>query len=333
MPGGRIKIATGRSRSRTRSRSTCATTARTNKAFLEVRGIIGLSGLTPESWGVQIQGKIAGKMLSAIAPTKIAQASGLALIDASLGGSCVAVHQRDAAVHARGRQGAHAAADDPAARREIRDRNARGRRADQDDASRRSSHVHDRFLRRATDRVDQRRRHGQQHPRQCRLTDGTLERADIGLDAENIPYRKSGVFDLIVSAKNIGLVLPGPSSVWQASGSVSIVNGSYRRDFELAEAIKPAPDLVAPAKPWWDEYPTIGNAELELLVEVRKFSVEQHREHRARRSASAGRWLASRTSRLRRDPRATRRVQAASDAREVHADVRLDRLRRERARQ
>ena len=86
MPGGRIKIANGTLAFENTFTINVRDDRKDEQGFVEVRGIIGLSGLTPESWGVQIQGKIAGKMLSAIAPTKIAQASGLALIDASLGG-------------------------------------------------------------------------------------------------------------------------------------------------------------------------------------------------------------------------------------------------------
>ncbi|HEY5944162.1 MAG TPA: hypothetical protein VIV40_01665, partial [Kofleriaceae bacterium] len=53
---------------------------------LHVSGSIALSGLKPVSWGLLIDGKIAGKMLSAIAPNALAQGSGLATIDAGFSG-------------------------------------------------------------------------------------------------------------------------------------------------------------------------------------------------------------------------------------------------------
>jgi hypothetical protein len=94
------------------------------------------------------------------------------------------------------------------------------------------------------------------------------------LDAENVPYRKPGVFDLNLSVRNVSLRLPRADAPWQARGNIAIVSGSYTRKFELTEVIRPAPETVAPAKPFWDEYPSIGNADLDLELEVRKFSVD-----------------------------------------------------------
>ena len=42
------------------------------------------------------------------------------------------------------------------------------------------------------------------------------------------------------------------------------------------EALKPQPPKAAPAKPFWDEYPSIGNAELGLTLEVRRFAVKNN---------------------------------------------------------
>src|SRR5690606_35793085 len=65
-------------------------------------------------------------------------------------------------------------------------------------------------------------------------------------------------------------------AAWQARGNIAIVSGAYKRNFVLTEVIKPAPETVAPAKPFWDEYPSIGNADLSVIVEVRKFAVENN---------------------------------------------------------
>ena len=53
---------------------------RDEQGELVIHGGIQLDGLTPASWGVYIEGKLAGKMLPVIAPTIVAQASGLAII-------------------------------------------------------------------------------------------------------------------------------------------------------------------------------------------------------------------------------------------------------------
>jgi hypothetical protein len=109
------------------------------------------------------------------------------------------------------------------------------------------------------------------------LGDGKLDRASVALDAESIPYRATdGTLDLLISASGVRLDLASASSAWQARGNIAIVNGSYRRNFVLTEAIRPAPDIVAPAKPFWAEYPSIGNADLDLAIEVRKFAVENN---------------------------------------------------------
>ena len=54
------------------------------RAELVVRGGIGLVGLTPATWGLIIEGQIAGKMLLALAPSEFSQASGVAEIEDNL---------------------------------------------------------------------------------------------------------------------------------------------------------------------------------------------------------------------------------------------------------
>ena len=47
---------------------------------LRVDGTIGLAGLSPASWNLNVGGRVAGKMLLALAPSLISQASGVAKI-------------------------------------------------------------------------------------------------------------------------------------------------------------------------------------------------------------------------------------------------------------
>src|SRR6185503_7975047 len=54
------------------------------KAELVIKGGIGLDGLRPKKWGVIVEGQIAGKMLLALAPQQVSQASGVAQIDSAL---------------------------------------------------------------------------------------------------------------------------------------------------------------------------------------------------------------------------------------------------------
>jgi hypothetical protein len=110
----------------------------------------------------------------------------------------------------------------------------------------------------------------------ARFRDGAPEYAHVSLDADAIAFRVPGVFDLVFAAKDINLTLSQDTHTWRASGNVAIVSGEYQRNFDLTEALRPQPPKVAPAKPWWEEYPSIGNAELNLNLEVRRFAVNNN---------------------------------------------------------
>ncbi len=243
---------------------------------LHVSGSIALAGFKPASWGLLIEGKIAGKMLSALAPESLAQGSGLARIDAALSGKG-ALPKIDATLTFDPEEGTRAqplALFPRGVRREIA--------------------LLDGSIQITTDEVGTHRRYlldfrdnpitasidNEGNLENVRgslvLSDGKLDHADVALDAENIPFRIPGVLDINLAASNVSLRLPRADASWQARGNIAIVNGSYRRNFNLTDALRPAPDSAAPAKPFWDEYPSIGNADLDLVLEVRKFSVENN---------------------------------------------------------
>jgi hypothetical protein len=243
---------------------------------LNVSGSIGLTGLTPSSWGLVIDGKIAGKMLAAIAPGAIAQGSGLARIDAALSGKS-ALPKIDATLTFDPEEGTRAqplALFPRGVRREIAMLGGSVQITTEEIGTHRKYTVD------FSDNPISATIDSEGKVENVRglivLADGKLDHADVSLDAERLPFRKPGVLDLNISAKNISLRLPGPDAPWEARGSVAIVNGAYERDFVLSEVIKPAPEYVAPAKPFWDEYPSIGNADLDLELEVRKFSVDNN---------------------------------------------------------
>ncbi len=277
LPGGRIKLTKGSLAFENSFTINVRDERKDEQGELEVHGNIGLDGLKPVSWGLLVEGKIAGKMLSALAPSALAQGSGLARIDAALGGKG-ALPQINATVSFDPEEGTRArplSLFPRGVRREIAllggsveittDEIGGGHR-------RYTLDFRDSPISASIDNEGRL----QSVRGSLVLADGKLDSADIALDAENIPYRKPGVLDLNLSAKNIVLRLPRADGAWQARGRVSIINGSYRRNFVLTEVIRPAPEVVAPAKPFWDEYPTIGNADLDLELEVRKFSVENN---------------------------------------------------------
>jgi hypothetical protein len=244
---------------------------------LDVSGSIALSGFKPSVWGVTINGKIAGKMLSAIAPNALAQGSGLARIDAALAGKG-ALPRIDATLSFDPEEGTRAqplALFPRGVRREIAMLGGSVEITTEEVGGGHRRYTLDFRDSPITASIDNEGRLSDVRGTLV-LADGKLDHADVALDAENIPYRKPGVLDLNLSARNMELRLPRADGAWQARGNVSIVNGSYKRNFVLTEVIRPAPDVVAPAKPFWDEYPSIGNADLDLELEVRKFAVDNN---------------------------------------------------------
>jgi hypothetical protein len=244
---------------------------------LQVSGSVGLdASFKPASWGVLVEGQIAGKMLSAIAPGAISQASGLAHIDAALGG-------KGALPLVNATLGFDPAEGTRAQPLEIAPRGVRRAltfSAGSVEITTNAVGTHRTYTLDFRDNpltvmIDN---EGKLNDIRGELVlgDGTLDRASVSLDADNVPYRVPGQFEVLMSARGLRLELPSATAPWEARGSIAIVSGTFRRNFVLTEAIRPAPDRVSPAKPFWDEYPSIGNADLDVNIEVRKFAVENN---------------------------------------------------------
>jgi len=245
---------------------------------LNLSGSVALDGFKPATWGLTVDGKIAGKMLLALAPSAIAQASGLAEItQGSLTGhgSLPLVEAQIRFDPAEGSRAQPLSVSPRGARREL------AMLAGVVDITTIESGAHRAYTVDFRDNpltmsIDSEGTLNNIRGRVV-LTDDKLDFADLGLDAENIPNRATdGTLDLILSAKNIHLELPSADAAWRASGNIAIVNGQYTRNFLLSEVIKPAPETAAPVKPFWTEYPSIGNADLDLAIEVRRFAVKNN---------------------------------------------------------
>ncbi|HEY0254434.1 MAG TPA: translocation/assembly module TamB domain-containing protein, partial [Kofleriaceae bacterium] len=248
------------------------------RGALNVRGTIALDGFKPASWGVLIDGKIAGKMLLALAPSSVAQASGLARIDGAL-----TLYGRGLLPQVTGTLTFDPDPEDK--RRTPFSISPRGVRREINllggsiDISTTRAGDHQSYALAISDNPLTMSIDGEGKITNVRgnflLRDGTPQSARIDLDAENLPFKRAGELDLNISAKDISLELPSPNSVWIARGNVSIVSGEYKRDFEI-QSLRPAGQNVAPARPFWDEYPAVGNATLDLTLDVRKFAVHNN---------------------------------------------------------
>lgn len=251
----------------------------TQRGELNVRGTIALDGFTPASWGVLIDGKIAGKMLLALAPKSVSQASGLARIDGALTlfghGKLPQIGGTLTFEPDEGEKSPNPFSLSP--RGVSREVNILGGSIDlatrvDGDHRTYSLEIADNPLTMSID--------GEGKVANVRgsvnLRDGELQSARLELDAENLPFKKADTFDLLFSAKDVSLELPSSNSAWIARGNVSIVSGEYTRNFDLTEAIRPVAATVAPARAFWDEYPSIGNADLSLTLDVRRFAVHNN---------------------------------------------------------
>jgi hypothetical protein len=264
---------------------------------MHVKGTLALEGFRPAVWGVLIDGQIAGKLLQVIAPSAIAQASGLARIegDMVLHGKGL-LPQIDATItfdpaiaseELTGTEGLSLARLRPAPlvfvprglRNEIALENGSLQIKTEDTGGHRTytlSTNEDPV----TATIDGEGRLKNVEVVDFEIRDGKPYKAKIDLDADNVPFRIPQTLDLVLAANDVELEYDNDR--WLAhgksgtAGNVAIVSGKYLRNFDLAEAIKPVPPTIAPAKPWWDTYPSIGNADLDLVLDVRRFSVEDN---------------------------------------------------------
>lgn len=243
---------------------------------LNLSGSIGLTDFKPTTWGLKIEGKIAGKMLSALMPSQLASATGLARIDGNLVGRG-ALPLIDAQLTFDPEEGSRAQPLSLFPRGVRRELAVLGGIVD---ITTKESGAHRTYTLDFRDNpltmsIDNEGKVENIRGRVV-LTDGKLDFADVALDAESIPYRVPGSFELTLSGSNVHLELPNADSAWRARGNIAIINGTYKRNFLLTEVIRPAPETAAPVKPFWSEYPTIGNADLDLNIEVRRFAVQNN---------------------------------------------------------
>ena len=58
---------------------------------------------------------------------------------------------------------------------------------------------------------------------------------------------------------------------------MSLISGQYLRNYELTDVVKPSASATGSVKPFWEEYPTIGNARpRHINLKVEKFEVKNN---------------------------------------------------------
>jgi len=247
------------------------------KGELHVKGNIALDGITPANWSVLISGKLAGKMLLVAVPGMVSQAGGLATIDGDvilsgkgslplISGTLVFdppddnTKARPISLIPRG------------VRRELQF--SRG----SIDIETVASGTHRTYMLAINSLLASIDGEGtvSNISGNVELRDGVLASLRVALDADNIPFRVPGTLDLVLSARDVSLEKASELANLEVRGNVSIIDGAYLRNFELTDQIRSIGSSSVPGKPFWEEYPTLGSADLRLTLDVRRFQVKNN---------------------------------------------------------
>lgn len=108
------------------------------------------------------------------------------------------------------------------------------------------------------------------------LADWELADLDVTLSADNLPVRIPNEIELTVNVADLSVV-GDISRGLELDGIIEVVDGRYFRRFNLVSDVL---DLdrggSASTGPLFQDMPLIGNADLDLLVDVRSFSVQNN---------------------------------------------------------
>jgi len=238
---------------------------------LNVRGSIGLDGLQPATWNVKIDGDVPAKLLTLT--SKVSQASGAAHIDGAIAltgtgklptvnGAIAFDSQTPFAIVPRD------------VRHELALVNGRLEIATNNQLSRRSYTLTiadtDRDEVRMT--IDSEGLVDHIHGRLTVREDGTTTEAELGFDAQNVPYHNPDrTLDLTMAADDVDVRLRNDGT-WIVNGDVAIVAGKYVRNFDLTQNIKAAAATSLPTTSLWEKFPALGDARLNLTLDVRRFA-------------------------------------------------------------
>jgi hypothetical protein len=292
-PSGLIRIANG-SLGFTDVKVTVRDEQRDEAGELNIKGNITMDGLKPVAWGLLIDGKIAGKMLLVAAPDAIAQAAGLARIEGDLmltgkgprptisgtidfgalpacpgsgdvlpdGGACrkAGEQHRPLSIIPRG------------VRREFVFNSGT---IDID-----TSYIGDKQATQITLNQIAAKMDGEGELKgidgQLELRNGALTRLSVDMNAEKIPFRVPGSLDLVIDARNFHIEQTGENARPEVRGTITVVDGTYNRNLVLADQLVAIGRVTTPSKPFWEEYPSLGNASLNIGLEVRRFLVKNN---------------------------------------------------------
>jgi hypothetical protein len=294
-PSGLIKLANG-SLGFTDVKLRVRDQHRDEAGELHVKGNIALDGFRPVRWGVLISGKIAGKMLSVVAPGAVSSASGLARIEGDLllsgkgdlptvAGAIVfdppppcvgdATTAPDGTDCRRPGELSRALALIPrGVGRELSFTRGRIEIETTEDQRGVKLTLGDRRDPTANVRASIGGEGAFDNiSGTILLSGGALTELDVTLDIKDIPFRVPGTLDLVLSSTGIWLVKQGQHGKLGVNGNITIIDGTYQRNLTITDQLLALGASGPPTKPFWEEYPTIGDANLNLELFVKRFVV------------------------------------------------------------
>lgn len=233
-------------------------------AVLEAKGGIKLDKLEPVLWGVVVEGDLAGKMLLAVVPAELSQASGIAHVHLDVVGA------------GKTPQISGELTFDPATPFSVM---PRGLRRDIILSEGKVEFSEDQItLDDVSGSIDDEGRISRVRG-QIDLVDGAPVGGDITLTADGIPFRVPRVLDLVLSAEELQLIWGGDDDGdgqpdMSLTGGVEIVQGRFTKNLSFGELVLQPSDAGGGASvPFWETYPMLGRAHLDLAIHAGSLSV------------------------------------------------------------
>lgn len=263
VPGGRIDFSDGEL-SLTGISVEVDDGYRRSTAPLSVAGGVTFDGLTPKAWAMIVQGELAGEMLLAFAPETFAQASGSAALSLDLRGTGPTPAVSGELAFGDGRT---LRLLPRALRREIALETG-------------TISFHGDRAADLTITIDPEESVGGTIDDEGTLRDikGAVELRDWRVAAANVvasgdalTFRMQRTLDLVISLDAVRVILD--QGQLKIAGGVELTTGRYTANFDLGETLAPSTPSGPSAPPLWETTPLLGDARLDLQVDVRKFSV------------------------------------------------------------
>jgi hypothetical protein len=105
------------------------------------------------------------------------------------------------------------------------------------------------------------------------IANGALTDLNLTLDIKDIPFRVPGTLDLVLSSTGLWIRKQGEHGKLGVSGNVTIIDGTYQRNFAITDQLLALGASGPPTTPFWEEYPTLGDASLNLELYIKRFVV------------------------------------------------------------